>query len=578
MNRRFATLSIAWILLACGAHAAEPKLRIEPYVFETSGSETVAAELGSFEVPENRDAADSRTLTLRFVRFPSTSPDPRPPIVYLAGGPGGSGISTARGSRFPLFMALREHGDVIAFDQRGTGMSGSDDVACEAGFLIPFGEPADRQRATAILAEAAAKCAARLTAEGVDIAGYDTRDSAADLADLRRALGAKKLVLWGISYGTHLALATMKYHPEAIDRVILAGLEGPDQTLKLPSHQQQLLEEIARLAASDPAVREAVPDLLGSVESLLERLDEEPVTVSLTDPRSGMVVGIGVGPLDLQAALAGMLRGPDSFAPMPDLVHRLEEGDWTALALLSAGRRMGQIWPMMSLAMDCASGATEARLERIATEAETTLLGDAINAPYPEICDGVPVPDLGDDFRAPVVSDIPALLISGTLDGRTPVANGDEVASHLGASRHLVIEGAGHSDPLFLSSPKILETMQAFLRGDEPAALRIALDDPVDFIPPRSITQVSPEVLDRYVGTYRIEGDDTRRVVRAGDLLFTRRGEGDTLPIRPTSTTRFFYEGSKTWLEFEVDPEGAVRGMRMHHDGAEEGEWAERVE
>ena len=54
-------------------------------------------------------------------------------------------------------------------------------------------------------------------------------------------------------------------------------------------------------------------------------------------------------------------------------------------------------------------------------------------------------------FGAPVRSDIPALLISGTLDGRTPVRNGEEVLEYLPKAQHLIIEGAGHSDPLFLS-------------------------------------------------------------------------------------------------------------------------------
>jgi hypothetical protein len=35
-------------------------------------------------------------------------------------------------------------------------------------------------------------------------------------------------------------------------------------------------------------------------------------------------------------------------------------------------------------------------------------------------------PDLGDDFRAPVKSNVLALFISGTLDARTPVSNAEE--------------------------------------------------------------------------------------------------------------------------------------------------------
>ena len=576
---RFAKVSML-LLAASAAFGAEraPKLKTKPYTFEAADGRKVEAELGELRVPENRQAKDSRTLTLRFVRFPSTAAEPGPPIIYLAGGPGGSGIDAARGPRFPLFMAMREFGDVIAFDQRGTGMSGWEEIDCDEPYMLPFGQAVDRETAGPILASAAAKCAERLTKKGVDVAGWDTLDSAADLDDLRRALGVEKLRLWGISYGTHLALATMKYHPGAVDRVVLAGVEGLDQTLKLPSDQQRLLEEIARLAKADPEVREALPDFLGSIRRLLDRLAKEPATVPLTDPGSGMTVGVTVGALDLQGALAAMLRGPDSFAILPDFVYRLENGDWTALALLAGGQRFGEIPRMMALAMDCASGASQGRRERIEREARSTLLGDAINAPFPEVCAGVPIPDLGHDFRAPVESSIPALLISGTLDGRTPVENGEEVARHLANAVHLVIEGAGHSDPLFLSSPQILEAMQAFLREERIPTTRIVLENPVDFVPPRTVTDLLPEALDRLVGNYRIDKGDARRVTRVGSLLFTQRGRSQALPIRPTSPTRFFYEGSKSWLDFVIGEEGKVEGMRMHHEGAEEAEWAEKVE
>src|SRR4051812_12553132 len=100
-------------LIAATLHAA----KIRPYVFTNSKGEKVDAELGTFLVPENRSDPDSAKIELAFVRFKSTSKNPGNPIVYLAGGPGGSGVGTAKGSRFPLFMAMREVADVIAYDQ-----------------------------------------------------------------------------------------------------------------------------------------------------------------------------------------------------------------------------------------------------------------------------------------------------------------------------------------------------------------------------------------------------------------------------------------------------------------------------
>jgi pimeloyl-ACP methyl ester carboxylesterase len=119
-------VSLCAVVMLAPAAAQTPKpgeMRLEPYVFESGDKQKVDAELGHLFVPENRRNPNSRLIELVFVRFKSTAQKPGPPIVYLAGGPGGSGIAAARGSRFPLFMAMREIADVIAIDQRGVGLS-----------------------------------------------------------------------------------------------------------------------------------------------------------------------------------------------------------------------------------------------------------------------------------------------------------------------------------------------------------------------------------------------------------------------------------------------------------------------
>jgi pimeloyl-ACP methyl ester carboxylesterase len=115
--------------------------------------------------------------------------------------------------------------------------------------------------------------------------------------------------------------------------------------------------------------------------------------------------------------------------------------------------------------MDCASGQTAARRERIAQEAKGTLLEDIFNFPFPEVCEAWKAPDLGDEFRAPLRSDVAVLFISGTMDARTPISNAEEYRVGFPNSTHMIIDGAVHSDPLFLSSPKIKEGMMEFLRG-----------------------------------------------------------------------------------------------------------------
>jgi pimeloyl-ACP methyl ester carboxylesterase len=462
-------LMLAIAVLTTALHAAPAKF--EPYQFKANNGTVVDAELGEFRVPQNRTHPDSRMLTLRFTRFKSTSPNPGHPIVYLAGGPGGAGTGAAMGTRFPLFMALREFGDVIAYDARGVHKS-EPDAQCTEQFLIDPAAPLDRAKAGAVFADAMRRCADRLRKVGTDPGSLNTRESAADLNDLRIALGAKKLILWGISYGAHLGVTTMRYHPDAVDRVILAGIEGPDDTYKLPSDQQTLMEEIARRVAHEGKN----PDLLASITKLLKELEARPKSAEVTDPKTGAKHTFVIGKLDLQRLLADMLFAPADFAGMPDLVANMQKGDWSQLAMHAAGDRIPPLPSMMSVAMDCASGISAERKQRIAAEAKLTLLGDAINFPFPEICEGLGIPDLGDAFRAPLVSNTPALLISGTLDGRTRPRQAEELRRTMPNAVTIVIEGAGHSDPLFLSSPKIFETMKMFLRGQPIKERYILLD------------------------------------------------------------------------------------------------------
>lgn len=575
-SKRSIIVVFASLLLAAPLYAGA-KLTFQPTTFESASGKKVHAEIGTLVVPENRHAKSSRTIDLKLIRFRSTSKKPGSPIVYLAGGPGGSGIDAAKGSRFPPFMALREFGDVIALDQRGTGKS-EPSTRCTETYSIPFTKPIDRQEAEGAFAAGMTKCFDRLRDEGIDPAAYTTPESADDLEDLREALGAKKITLWGISYGTHLALATLRAHGDHIDRAILAGVEPLDHTYKLPSDQQALLDRISELVKRDPATRKAIPDLEGTIARVLEKLREKPASVTLVHPVTHQPVDVAVGPFGLQFVLAEMLRGPESFAMMPDLVSRLDGGDWTALALMTGRYRIGHLPSAMSVAMDCASGESAAWRKRIASEAKNTLLGDAINFPFPGICRGLDVPDLGDAYRKPVHSDVPVLLIAGTLDGRTPVRNAEEVMKGLPNAQELVIDGAGHSDPLFLSSPKILDDMKAFLAGKKIPEPRIALA-PVRFVPPREVVELSDEILSRYAGTYRIKGNDVRRVVKAGPILFTIRGHGEPYPLRPMSKTDFFWEGLPGTLHFDVSPEGKVLGMTVHLDGmGKKGEKATKLD
>jgi pimeloyl-ACP methyl ester carboxylesterase len=475
--QRTLVLLSAIIFLCVAEVAAQRKagdLTIKPHVFENEKGEKVEAELGVLLVPENRRDPQSNLIELAFVRFKSTAQNPGAPVVYLAGGPGGSGTGTATGSRFPLFMAMREIGDVIAFDQRGTGRS-KPNLTCYQRFNFPLDVVPSHEAMLKVYAENSRDCEGYWReVQRVDLAGYNTNESADDLEDLRKALGAKQLSLWAISYGTHLALATIRRHPQSISRAILAGTEGPDHTYKLPGNIQKHLADLATVIKADPELGKEIPDFVSLMKSVLDKLEKEPVVVETTDPLTKHPVKVTVNKYVMQYLTASNI-GTTVTANFPFTYYAASKGDYLPAANAWLNQTRDGYGSAMSFMMDCASGLTAARRERISREAKETLLADEANQTFPGICETWKAPDLGDEFRSPVRSDIPVLFISGTLDARTPVSNAEEYRRGFPNSTHLIIEGAVHSDPLFLSSPKIKDVMLEFMKGAPVSTTKITL-------------------------------------------------------------------------------------------------------
>jgi len=480
----FLLLFLFLLFCTCGralSAQAAPKLTLEPHTFVAEDGRETTTEMGAFQVPENRDDPDGRQLTLRFVRFKSTNPNPGSPIVYLAGGPGGSGINSAKYKRHDLFLALRSVADVIAFDQRGTGSS--DGPPAYPGFwAFDPATPMTKAAVRPVIQKATREAAAYFAEKGADLSAYNSNASADDLNDLRRALGAEKISLWSISYGSHLALTTLKRHEQHLDRIVLAGVEGYDHTVKMPADQQALLTTIDALLKADTETAAVFPDFLGDVAKLLDQVEKQAASVTARHPVTGEEVEVALGKMELQMILSWSLRGPATFRNLPLGVQQMLKGDFSAFAPYALYTKMGQ-FQGMPLGMDLASGISPERRKLLEEQATNSLLGDAINFPYLHQYDALPQLDAGADFRAPYPSELPVLCISGTLDGRTPPGNAEETLKHLPNGRHLVLEGAGHSDPLFLSSPRILEIMKAFFSGQAVANERIVLP-PVTWVLP----------------------------------------------------------------------------------------------
>lgn len=456
------------------AERKDGDLKFEPFTIPFQGL-NVAAELGRLVVRENRSNPKTNLIELAFVRLKSTAAKPGYPVVYLDGGPGSSAINIARVPDYMrAFEKLREAGDVILLDQRGVGRS-KPSLTRLSTESLPLDVFANNDSALRALKERAAAAATYFRSQGVDIQAYNTIESAHDVDDLRKALGAEKLNLVGFSYGTHLGLACIRYHGPNLNRVVLIGTEGPDHTNKLPSTSDASLKRLAKLAASAPELEGKVPDLVAMLREVLTRFEKQPVTVQITDQRTKKPVEVKVDKGGLQFLIMRDLGDTNDLPIFPAWFYTMHQGDYSILSRFVERRynQFGGGVSLMTVVMDASSGTSKARTAKIEEEAKTALLGEMVNFPFPGIDEAVGNPDLGDKFRSPIHTSVPTLFISGTLDNNTPSFQADEVRRTFQKSTHLVVENAGHES--MLVDARVQQAMVDYLRGGDVSKTKIAL-------------------------------------------------------------------------------------------------------
>jgi pimeloyl-ACP methyl ester carboxylesterase len=244
---------------------------------------------GYLTVPENRSRADGPTIRIAVARVKATSPTPEPdPIVWLTGGPGGTAIATAN---LTVAKGINADREIIFVDQRGT-------LHAEPALSCPEIDAVQRETlglaiadaATAQKSDAATRtCRERLAGQGIDLAAYDTAENAADIADLRVALGIEQWNVRGVSYGTDLALQLLREHPQGIRSVVLDSLVPPQLNLVEALWPNAALgyEALFTACAAQVACAAAFPDLREEFIATVRRLDEQPLTVEVPDPAGG---------------------------------------------------------------------------------------------------------------------------------------------------------------------------------------------------------------------------------------------------------------------------------------------------
>ena len=434
-----ATLAILCAALvfsfACAKTRSNPPLGTAPCRIGT-----LQAECRTVEVYENRETRTGRKLALKVVVIRSHSQHPQPdPLFGIAGGPG---IGITAGAEFGAqqFDWARRDRDLVLVDSRGTGESNPLNCAVPSGSLQQRFEP---------LVATARRCLPELSARA-DLTQYHTENIADDLDDVRAALGYDRINIQGTSYGTRVAQVYARRHGEHLRSMLLEGVYPVSEHLPLgiSRNSQRVLDAILDLCAANNDCAQHYPHLHDDLARVTRRLEQGPVTVTVTNPSNGKLEQVQLDHAMAAQGIRFLLYEVEGANRVPKLIHAAAAGDWRPLAEValqhtingSDGFAFG-----MWLSVTCTEDVQQIRDEQVTPDSDGTFFGPFRVQAQRAACAIWPKGKLSPEFSTPVRSDVPALLAVGALDPQTPPPFAREVAAAMPNARVLEMPGYGHA-------------------------------------------------------------------------------------------------------------------------------------
>jgi len=419
------------------APAPGPLDRLHPC---TTAEGPTDAYCGTLSVFENRDTKRGRQIALWITLLPAIRPDSPDPLIFLAGGPGQGAAQLARQIR-EIFRKVQRTRDIVLVDQRGTGKSNPLNCTSIANTLAEATEPDE---------VALARLDRCLKGYDADVRFYTTNIAMDDLDDVRAFLGYKMVNVYGGSYGTRAALVYLRRHGEHVRSMILDGVAPTDMRLPLFTSRdaQRALDKMLGDCETAVPCNQAFPGLRQRVTALLARLEKNPPRVRVVHPRTGVAEELTVEARIVASILFTALYSPLTASIVPALIDEAERNEFQGLFALGLSGGGDASDENMSLGMRfsvlCTEDAGRVTSSDVERETAGTVFGAHLLGPQIAACERWPKGTVEPTFYEPVVSDVPALVLSGDIDPVTPPTWGEAVVKHLSHGRHIVMPATGH--------------------------------------------------------------------------------------------------------------------------------------
>jgi RND superfamily putative drug exporter len=428
------------------ANAKAGDLILHPCHYATEKG-TYRADCGTLVVPENRAKRGSRLIALPVVRIRARSAHPGAPIFRLEGGPGVSNMHFADASR------IAGNHDVVLVGYRG--VDGSVRLDCpEVTSVLKRSDHYLGQKSFRSYAQAFRACAARLQESGVDLAGHSIVAQVDDLEAARKALGYGPIDLLSESAGTRLAMIYAWRYPKSIHRSVMIGVNPPGHFLWNPKVTDALIGRYSRLCAQDASCGKRTTNLAASMRETAAHM-----------PDRFWFLPIDTGTVRL-ASFFGLMESTSDAAPLSgpmviDSWLAASHGDTSGFWLMSLVGRMAFpqafVWGEMAAVGRADTLAAKRYFASGPHRADSTLgnAGTEFLNGGGGLLNGWPANPDENEYAQVRDSNVPTLLVGGSLDFATPAVNATrELLPHLPNGRQVVLSELGHTTSFWGYEPK----------------------------------------------------------------------------------------------------------------------------
>jgi pimeloyl-ACP methyl ester carboxylesterase len=386
-------------------------------VFPNKIDTSFHTDCGYLIVPENRLKKQSKLIRLPFIIVRSKNPSKKPdPVLFTSGGPGNSSLGWAQGITRSTLIETR---DCIAFEQRGTK------------YAIPYLRNTELDSAwheayrkklpiDSMTIAGVKRYKERLQKRGIDLSGYNSAETASDIADLLSLLHIDSVNLMGGSYSGGLMMTVAQKAPSRVRSMVL------DSPLPMfsaidedePVNFIEALKVLFRHVAADSTDKTRYADIENRFYQYFNSIIGKDFYLKVRD--GATVTNIAYTKNDLLQVIVSAMLDPNRIKDVPAIITQLIAGEHAAYIQPHLERMINR-YPApdgMRMAVYCADQASYHSTERVEQlyQLYPFLRGYRINDVYKEMCDCLAIPPVDKTIKQAYYSKIPALIADGEMD------------------------------------------------------------------------------------------------------------------------------------------------------------------